>query len=356
MNKNKYIVYFLTFFCFFLLPYRALAEELENTFDVTLNTIGYENVGYLDLEVEKDKKIPITVTINNLSNKKQTFVVSPENGYTNSNGLIDYKKDNEDNRIPLAFTELIEKEKKVNIEGKKKEKVEFTLEIPKEVPKGMILGAFVTDIDSSDTHKGKNMSMTQRINFLNVVKIRTTKEKIIPELMLKKVNQNKENNLLIEIENPDAVMFGEFTIDYELVRLKDNKKILKNNQKNLEMAPNSVYPLLIDLNPYRQEIKKGTYQFKMKGTSGVKTWNLKEEVELSPFKEKNRESNQEGKKKSPENNKIILYLIIIILILLTLLIILIIKYKKKYSRQIIKEQGKGKTKNTKRKKKKRKKN
>lgn len=294
-------------------------------FDTSLIDENKKQVGYLDLFVEKDKSYELSILIKNRSEDKSTYIISGVNAYTNQNGTIDYSTDKKNSNV--VFTDIVSKSDEIIVKGKSEMVVPVKLKIPSSMPNGLVLGGIQTKVKEKEEER-LSTSINQQVQMINVIKLNTTTKKIIPELSLKKVTQD-DNTLIVEIENPDAVMFGELQLDYTLTNIKSSKVILKKTAKDFEMAPSSVMPLVIDLDSIK--FSSGNYLLDIKGTSGIKTWHLEKEVKLTKF-ETNTFSNNDSsisEQLSKKFNNIYIFILILIIFILLLLVMIYLLIKKK---------------------------
>lgn len=324
MKKYYYVILFIiTIYVPSIMTY---AEEMTSDFDVNLTFQDDKKLeGYLDVDIENDKLYKINVYIQNKSKVEKKFVVTAVNAFTNSNGTIEYSTTNNTyNKVVL--NDLITTPSKVSVKGNSNISIPLTFKTPTNLQKGVIMGGIETRLDTQESND-KSVSLNQKLVMLNIIKLNTTREKIIPELLIKDVNQ-VDNHLNIQIENPDAVTFGQLNFQYQLEDPNTNKKLLSGSIENLEMAPNSSYTLIIDLPFSNRNLLSGEKKLKIIGSSGNKTWELNEVVDLKKLKIKDLNQYQQDFTSSEAKNFV--YIIILFLVILILLLIIILVYIYRY--------------------------
>lgn len=233
---------------------------------------------FFDLLTKAGQKQDLSITLTNNSENEETYIVTPNVATTNSNGVIEYNQTPKklDSTLKVPFTEIVSEEQEVTLKAKESQDVIFTLEMPKESIKGVILGGFYVQKKSD----GKKSESEQKVMIENkyayVIGARIIEEEKESETKLTVNNItpgliNYRTAVSANIQNITPRIINGLSVD-AYVTEKGNTTVLHQTKKdNLMMAPNSNfdYAVLWD----NQELKTGTYTMHVKTTISELTYN-----------------------------------------------------------------------------------
>lgn len=250
-----------------------------------------EDFSYFDLSMEPKEEDTLSLLLINNGKSDLELVVSPTNATTNQEGLIDYSKKDDgykyDSTLKTPFTSLISKEQTIKLKPNEQKAVTFNLKMPETPVDGTILGGFViSPKDEKETNKKKDKSggiqFKNKFEIRKAVIINDEENNQFPELKLNKITHELVNNIpatTINIQNTKPVMFGDLTIESQIINKKNNKIVKEQIDESLEMAPNSNFDLPIYWN--NQKLTNGDYTLHISAYSGTKTWDLSQDFNVT---------------------------------------------------------------------------
>lgn len=239
-----------------------------------------KDVSYFDLATKPGEKQKLTVTLKNTTTKTQTLLVSPNDAFTNSNGVIEYSKRNvkKSASAKYQFSDLIkEKTKKVDVAPDESKEVTFTLSVPKKGFKGDILGGFYVTPEE-DKHQANNRSDGLGIEnkFAMLVGAHLHGQGTAqPALKLNSVKPEVEDGQAVvaaQLENTQPVLFGKLQVKSTITKRGSDKVLYEDTKKDVSMAPNTLFTNLVKLDD--DKFKAGDYTLKIAATRKGKTWHF----------------------------------------------------------------------------------
>lgn len=230
---------------------------------------------YFDLDVKSGSKQDLKVVVHNLTNKTKTFKISPNDAFTNDNGVIEYSKRNlsKDKSAQYTFSELVSGVQTVNLSAKEKKTLTFKLSIPEKGFRGNILGGFyVTPLDKVEPNSKKGMVLQNKFAMLLGVSLHG-KGTATPKLELGDVKPKVVNTqpvILANLKNVEPVAFGNLNVDAKVTKVNSDKVLYKNSKQKMQMAPNTNFNFQVPLD--NEGFKAGEYTLHLTAKRKDKVW------------------------------------------------------------------------------------
>ncbi|MGO3731867.1 MAG: DUF3324 domain-containing protein [Vagococcus sp.] len=173
------------------------------------------------------------------------------------------------------------------------------------------------------------MTITNRVQVVKGIMVRTTQDTVKPELVLNDVVPalvNYRTAVTANLQNTQPTMIGEMKVVAEVTK-KGSKDIIKKEVKEgLEMAPNSNFDFPIMWN--NQPLEPGTYTLHLVATSRGEEWKFTKDFTIK--KEESKALNEEAVELvEPEGMPMWVYIIIGLLGMIVLLLIFLLLRKSK---------------------------
>lgn len=210
MNKLRALIVLVLGLWVTMLPMSVYADSNESAYSVSADIPDFQvdkNLSYFDLHLQPNQQKTIKIHLANTGKEKAAFLVNVNNAATNSNGVIDYGK-NEFKKDPSAKYELNQlvkpKTQEVELPAGKAEDVQY--------------------------------------------------------LKLKKVNvglQNSYTTIFANIQNPTATIISKVAFDAKVTKKDSNEILYETKKENLSIAPNTNFDFPIGLN--KDKIAAGNY-------------------------------------------------------------------------------------------------
>ncbi|WP_181399123.1 DUF916 domain-containing protein [Apilactobacillus micheneri] len=341
IKSNKNIIPFcIATFLFIIVGINVNASDENATFNINPiipnNQYNKSNT-YIDILYTPGSRQNIQFKVSNSNNNKETINVEA-NDATTSNGLvIDYSNSNNKLVNNPKFSNLLNghHSQKIILNAKESKIVTFSLNMPQNRFKGIILGgisAYIDD-DNNKTSSGSGVNFSNKFVFANPVVLRNEKGHVIPNIKFIDAKQesysytpsimstliNKKRNFINDVKTKTTI--------------KDsNDKVITTNQTDMgSIAPSSEFKLPTPLN---NTLRNGEYIVigEMTGNNGQK-WNWKHKFTVtdsnSNIVEKNILKQPDPLKRFKKIIFILLLFISITIILIIILILLLFKKKKK---------------------------
>lgn len=108
MNKLRALIVLILGLWVTMLPMSVYADSNESAYSVSADIPDFQvdkNLSYFDLHLQPNQQKTIKIHLANTGKEKAAFLVNVNNAATNSNGVIDYGK-NEFKKDPSAKYEL----------------------------------------------------------------------------------------------------------------------------------------------------------------------------------------------------------------------------------------------------------
>ncbi|WP_430602608.1 hypothetical protein IGJ78_002430 [Enterococcus sp. DIV2447a] len=274
---------------------RVQAEENMTT-KFTVNPILPKNQvaatqSYYDLIVTNGQTQKLELALINKTNEELTVDLAIANATTNVNGLIVYNdlKTKPDRSMENPLTSLIYlPNKQVKIPAKQTVLAQMFMEIPSKGLKGVVLGGIYATLASEKEEARTVTGLTSRYGFNVAITLRSSEkvpmylaETLQLTTVVPKIERGSKTVQAV-IQNPTAAIFPEVSLEGQITKKGESKKIAKRVLSIVRFAPNTVMNFNIDLG--KKNLQPGTYVFE--GTARLKAdenqgWHFKREFKIT---------------------------------------------------------------------------
>lgn len=273
-----------------VLPMSVYGEEDNVGFSahaILPNNQVNKEVTYFDLRMEPSQKQVIQVEVVNSSSEETTFDVNVNQATTNENGFIGYEKEGGkfDESLKYPIDGIVTYEKEVTVPAKTAQTVNIEISMPAEKYDGEILAGIQV---LKDPHRGEDTTgqITNLFAYLIGLRLTESDVKVPRELKLGEVTGDAafgKSAIVAQVINPTMTAIGK--MNYEGVVYQKGKKDSTTEKfayvdKEMSMAPNSIYDFAIDLG--EKAMKSGDYVLELQVSDGEdNVWNFTEEFTVT---------------------------------------------------------------------------
>lgn len=294
-------------------------------------------VSYFDLHMAPERKQDLTVEIYNKEAKEIKAKISVVSASTNGNGIIDYKTPGiKDKTLKIPFSEIAKvQEEIVMVPAEKTAHTVISVTMPKEEYDGVVLGGIVvTQIKDEEEAKKDEMQAAQGVTIRNEysyvlgVKLTETDSEVLPEfepVIAQPELIQYRVGVVHYIRNKEAAIAKNVTLGIKIYSERENKIILTEPEKRIDMAPNSVIPYGV---LWGRDIAPGNYISYVSMEQDGRTWNFEMPFEVTAQQSLEISQNSLEEKQGIPWWAVLLIILVIILIIIILILLLIVKRKK----------------------------
>ena len=241
------------------------------------NQIDQHN-SYFDLKMTRGRQQQIQTTIYNVTNADIKVRTAIHTAYTNGNGIIEYVTPTKsyDPSLKYRMDQItkIQGPTTITIPANGSKVVTATVTMPKQAVNGVILGGWYFKRVANKVTGSVKGSMNIANQYSYVIGLKYTAG-IVPQPQLKLDTitvgmQNYRRGVFPQLRNVTAVIVPKLTITARLTS-KNSGKVIKNfTQKNVQLAPNSVYkvPILTGTN----RLQAGSYHVRLVAKNTDHRW------------------------------------------------------------------------------------
>lgn len=308
MKKQLFTICLMLFFlmCSLFFGMLVYAEQLDFSVRTILpNNQRSEDTSYFDLRVEPGEVYHLEVELTNDTNQEVTVITAANSAITNDNGVADYshKKTEKDSSAEVTFSEISKMPEEITLPPNSKKIVECILTMPEQLFDGYILGGLYFEQKegaSEESKKNAIVAVGNRFSYIIGVLLSETDKEVKPELALNDVRATKSNGnnqVIMNIQNKQAAMIKNLTVDAELYYENEEKARYENHQANLVMAPNTNFNYQIDLK--NQVLASGNYKVKIKANDGMKDWHWEKNFQVKGIEHDSQSANNSSSEKKP---------------------------------------------------------
>lgn len=295
-NKNKSIFSFFisSLIMVILFQINLMEADAASGAGFTMRAVIPENqrsdVTFFDLLMQPNHRQQLTIVVQNLEEHPISVMISPNDSFTNNNGLIEYTKKiaGEDYIDPsaLRFSDVLEDEEiEKEIPALGEVNFDFTIQWPEESYEGMVLGGFHasrTDETKDETAEA-NQGMSIENRFALVLGARLQEEEelsIEPDLELASAGATLNNGFgmiyaNLNMKQPTVVT----NMDVEARVYKDGELRYENAAGNQQMAPLSNYDFQIPVS--ENGIIPGDYVMRVAANAAEHQWEFEKEFTIT---------------------------------------------------------------------------
>lgn len=241
------------------------------------NQIDQHN-SYFDLKMTRGRQQQIQTTIYNVTNADIKVRTAIHTAYKNGNGIIEYVTPTKsyDPSLKYRMDQItkIQGPTTITIPANGSKVVTATVTMPKQAVNGVILGGWYFKRVANKVTGSVKGSMNIANQYSYVIGLKYTAG-IVPQPQLKLDTitagmQNYRRGVFPQLRNVTAVIVPKLTITARLTS-KNSGKVIKNfTQKNVQLAPNSVYkvPILTGTN----RLQAGSYHVRLVAKNTDHRW------------------------------------------------------------------------------------
>lgn len=308
---------------------------------------------YFDIQLEPNEEQNLEVTLRNDTEKKVKIGISLNSATTNSNGVVEYGKNNltKDPSLDINIEDYTSYPESITLMPKSTQTVKFHIKMPNNKFDGIVAGGItfkeIEKEEDSSNDESQGLSIKNEYSYVVAVLMRQTTNKVDPNLNLVHVKPgqiNARNVILANIQNDKKTYINQAHITTKITKKNSEKIIYQENKDNLQIAPNTnfsfptaldgealkpgIYHLSMDI--YANEDKNGEFLNKNsdKKLRYNNYWKLEKDFRIDNKVAK--ELNKKDVTLRKDNTWIYILIGIILLLLAILLIIWIIWRRKKY--------------------------
>lgn len=312
-NCQKLMRTLLLICALFAFPIRSLAEEDTTASEQGQETVGYSirsvlpenqlpnSESYFYLKVAPDQQQTLAVEITNEADQSRKFKVEVNAASTNRNGLVVYDNPSiePDKTLVHPMNELAKpQEDEVEVPAHETKRALIDITVPSEPFEGVLLGGIHVSLvdESSDEKDKKAMGISNKYTYvLGLVLTEHEDSPLFGQTDLELAGVKPELNygskvLEAQLRNPHPEVFNELEVNGSIRKKGSPKKIAEKKQKEIKIAPNSVFPYQLDWGI--QNVEAGTYVFEAKAKAGEKEWLFEEEFTIT--RQQARQMNKEA--------------------------------------------------------------
>nr|WP_289039287.1 DUF916 domain-containing protein [uncultured Allobacillus sp.] len=270
---------FLVIFSFLLLftSLSVQAEEHKQSISVVplvneeLQIDDSNSYIYYDLSTVDQDEIPSSFLIQNNTDEKLTVISTVRNALTDSKGNISLYANQETNLA--AFTDerymlenyIEDLQKEIVLEANETKEVDFTIDIPKKL-KGKVIGGLGFVVDKEKEQKSEGVSIELKEGFVFGVWLKMSELKEMNELEIEEVDVKRKGSkfsIYATVKNSNSDIFRDVSIPYEIISKEEDKQIVQDELKLLQISPKNVLKYEIPL----KVVKEGMYALKIDNQS-----------------------------------------------------------------------------------------
>lgn len=313
----------------------TFAENNQSTFSVNAEQSNYQinkEKTYFDLSLPINETVPLIVHVTNNSDKTIDVIGKLSLATTNLNGVVEYGETSNqlNDKVPFDLTKVasFEKDRQTIEPG---QTVDFILNIsvPTKDYAGLVAGGITFKDITKETKNDDDKSMfTNKFAYAIALLIHGDKTALENKASLVDVKPNQvnsRNTIDATIKNEEANYINKVSID-ALVEDSENKTVLEEKKKDMQIAPNSMFnfPIYYD----KKEMKAGNYTLKMTVRSEKNEWKFEKAFTITKEKADTLNKSDVIVKDGKEDvSGLIIILLGMIAILLSILFLLIKKRK-----------------------------
>lgn len=313
------------------------ANEIpKNSFSVRAllpNNQQNKNVSYFDLRMNPNQNQILEIELSNNSEERIEISTTLNSATTGNNGSIIYSKQGEKDRsLKQSINDLATVTTPViSLEKNEKKSSFIELKMLNVTFDGDILGGITLKEINSEDKEGsqtENIQIKNEIAYIIALKLNMTDTSLQTNLNL--INKegttiNYRTSFVANIQNDKSVLMKNVNILGNIKNKDSNEYITTLDLKDKEIAPNSNFNVVYDLN--NKKMKNGTYIMYLKIEHLNEVWEWTEEIVVNNADEINETA------LSVESDNTIIIIIIafssVIILLLLIIILLIVKRRKK---------------------------
>ena len=315
----------------------AKAESAGFTVSKVTPENQYREAAQFDIKVKPNSTQTLALEIKNSENDTKTIDVTPNDSYTNTNGIIVYDKTSV-KKTPTEqyqFSDLISGKQEVVVGPKKTVKVTFNVKMPATSFSGIVLGGFnVQEKVIKEKSESKGIAITNRFAYViqAVIRESNTDENPGPKITIGStkvaLNDLKKVSLQTKIQNVEPIVIGPATVKATIMAQGSTKVLYSKTMTPVTFAPNAEFDYALDLT--KANLSAGKYNVHYVVTGNNKSWEATNPFTITAANVKSIKSdNNEAKPHATWLLWLIIGIIALLVLLVLFLLFIILKRRKK---------------------------
>ncbi|WP_125573980.1 DUF916 and DUF3324 domain-containing protein [Levilactobacillus huananensis] len=234
-------------------------------------------ISYFDLRVKPRESQPLTIVIENTSNRSQRFRVSVNQAVTNQNGVIDYSQLSPklDSSLKVGIANIFARDltQKVTVPANSQKRVTLSYTMPAQKLRGIILGGvYVQQLNPVQPKASGKIMINNAYTYaigLSLQEGATVK----PDLKLKQVGAsqiNARNFVTANLQNDQPGLLQGLTVNARVTQAGQTQTLIQQKQAKMGMAPNSNFNFGIPWGD--QNLKPGQYTLYLTANAKGQRW------------------------------------------------------------------------------------
>ncbi|EPH96836.1 hypothetical protein D920_02001 [Enterococcus faecalis 13-SD-W-01] len=348
-NKNKTIftIFISSLILTILSQINLMEADAASGAGFTMQAVIPENqrtdVTFFDLLVQPNLEQELSIIVQNLEEHPITVVVSPNDSFTNNNGLIEYTKriagDEYVHSSALRFSDVVvDEEIEKEIPALEEAEFQFTIQMSEESYKGTVLGGFYatrTDEQEAEvTEVSQGMSIQNKFALVLGIRLQEEEElSVLPDLELAGAGASLSDGLgrihaNLNLKQPTILT----QMNVEARVYKDGELRYERSAENQQMAPLSNYNFQIPVS--EDGIIPGDYVMRVAASTEEHQWDFEKEftITVDDANNVNDQSLLSDQLRQRDLMRYLLMALIALVVLLTGIIIWILVKRKKSSK------------------------
>lgn len=291
-----------------------------------------QNVGYFDLMMTPNMEQTLTFDVVNQGDKPMLALLEFQNGTTSLNAEKSYLNvEKPDVSMKSPMTEMAQiSDKELTIQPHDKKTVTVTVKAPQEAFDGVSVGGITVTADTIDNDTKRDdkqeFEIVSRTTYLLALQVRMNENTVD-----KNLNYIKSDTEMIQlvpkfisvIQNDRPVVMNDLTIDGTVTHENKSDIVAKIHKTTGGILPNTQFSIAYDLEG--KKLEPGTYDIKLKITSGDDEWEWQEKHTVEAPQAKTLNENAQT---PTENNTMIIILFSVVILLILIVLYLYYKMKK----------------------------
>ncbi|MGK0607197.1 DUF916 and DUF3324 domain-containing protein [Enterococcus gilvus] len=290
----------------------------------------HQKNSFFDLRLNPNQEDTIELEVNNTSDKENKFEIKINQAYTNNQGFIDYSdsKEAKKNNYPIDINKITSYPHEIVLKAHESVRTQIKLNMPEKRFNGQILAGIKVSKKETQQKKG---TIQNRYGYILGLKITETDEAEPRKIELEKIYPGSAFGVpavIARLKNTSMDAIGQLTYHVLIKKQGSDKVVLERTyDKNMEMAPNSLYNFAIEYKK-DQPLNAGNYFMHLIITDKKNNrWEFNKEFSLS--NPEARDVDKDTKTIGESDSYFWIYLIIILLLLTCLIVFIRRKLYKK---------------------------
>lgn len=305
--------------------------------NVPINQIDKNNDFY-QLKMVPGQKQTVTATVYNTTDTPTTVNINVQSASTSINGTIDYSKTltSWDKSLKYKLNEIVSYPESITVPAGKAQDVAFTISMPKDSYKGILLGGITfNQVDDNESKSSSNAaSIRNKYAYAVAMILKESDDQVTPNINLQsiKAGQNNGHNVInVNLQNDQSLLMSNVKVVAKIYSEKGKKPVYTAIKSDMQITPNSQFKYPVSLQGTPMQAGKYRLELAVTGTAykEPKTWHFSKKFTIKRQEAFGLNQSDVDVSANTNNHTNILIIIgIIFLIVIGILLILFILRKK----------------------------